>query len=210
MGGLVGGIFDLFGGNPTAGEQNALQGVSGFENNTGESAVNAGLGFENQILSGNPQAIAQLEAPEIRSGQDQVQQQAEQNALFGNRGGGTNASTQVAQSNERGNIINLTGQLQQGAAATELGAGEDLLGQGSTNLMNEALLAQQNRQRQVGDVSGIASDAASIAAPFVGGGPSVDPFQTLYNAQNNTRGPVPETESIDLGLSIPTIPTMST
>jgi len=59
--------------------------------------------------------------------------------------------------------------LQQGAAQTELGAGTNLLGQGSTNLMNEANLANQNRQRQVGDVSGIASGVASIAAPFLGG-----------------------------------------
>lgn len=186
MGGLVGGIFDLVGGDPTKSEENALQGLSGYENNTGEGAVNAGLGFENQILSGNPEAIAQVEAPEIRAGQDQIQQNAEQNAFFGNRGGGSNSSNNAAQANERGNIINLTGELQQGAAQTELGAGENLLGQGASNVVSQADLASANRQREVGDVSNIAQGAAEIAEPFLGGlgGGGGDPYETLYNAQH--------------------------
>lgn len=171
MGGLVGGLFDLFGGNPTQGEQNALGSLAGYEGNTGQGAVNAGLGYYNNILSGNPEAIAQTLAPEIKAGQGQIQQQAEQNALFGNRGGGTNASTQAAQSGERGNIIGLIGGLQQGAAGSELGAGQGLLGQSSGNYMNEANLANQRRQQEVGDVSGIAQGAAQIATGFGGGVP---------------------------------------
>ena len=170
MGGLVGGLFNLFEGDPTSGEQQGLGSLAGFENNAGEGAVNAGLGFNNAILSGNPEAIAQVEAPEIRAGQQQVQQTAEQNALFGNRGGGTNSATNSAQSNERGNIINLTGQLQQGAAQSDLNAGLNLTGQGASNLTSEAGLAEQNNQRLTNDVSGIAQGAASIAAPFLGGG----------------------------------------
>lgn len=186
MGGLAGGIYDLFAGNPTQSEQNAFGDLSGFENNTGEGAVNAGLGFYNDILSGNPEAIAEAEAPEIKAGQEQVQQQAEQNAMFGNRGGGTNSSTNAAQSGERANIINLTGELQSGAAGAELGAGENLLGQGSTNLGNEANLALQRQNQVAGDIGGIASGVASIASPFlegIGGG-GADPYETLYNAQN--------------------------
>jgi hypothetical protein len=167
MGGFVGSIFDLASGDPTSGEQQGLQGLSGFENNAGEGAVNAGLGFNNAILSGNPEAIAQVEAPEIRAGQQQVQQTAEQNALFGNRGGGTNSATNSAQSNERGNIINLTGQLQQGAAQSDLNAGQNLLGQGAGNLVSQAGLASANQQRETNDVSGIAQGAADIASPFL-------------------------------------------
>jgi hypothetical protein len=167
MGGFVGSIFDLASGDPTSGEQQGLQGLSGFENNAGEGAVNAGLGFNNAILSGNPEAIAQVEAPEIRAGQQQVQQTAEQNALFGNRGGGTNSATNSAQSNERGNIINLTGQLQQGASQSDLNAGQNLLGQGAGNLVSQAGLASANQQRETNDVSGIAQGAADIASPFL-------------------------------------------
>ena len=163
MGGLVGSIFDLAEGDPTSSEQHGLGDLSGFENNAGEGAVNAGLGFNNAILSGNPEAIAQVEAPEIKGQQDQIQQAAQQASIFGNRGGGGNASAQGAQSAARGNIINLTGSLQQGAAASDLGAGQNLLGQGATNLNSEAGLAAANQQRQTSDVGGIAQGVGEIA-----------------------------------------------
>lgn len=173
MASLVSGIFDLASGDPTQSEQNALQSLAGYEANTGEGAVNAGLGFNNAILSGDPAAIARVEAPEIRAGQDQIQQQAEQNAFFGNRGGGTNSSTQAAQEKQRGNIINLTGELQQGAAQSDLGVGTNLLGQGSSNYTEEANLAAQNQARKTADVGGIAQGAAEIATGFAGGVPGV-------------------------------------
>ncbi len=166
LGSVASGIFDLISGNPTQSEQNALGSLGNYESNTGEGAVNAGLGFNNAILSGNPEAIAQVEAPEIRAGQDQIQQTAEQNAMFGNRGGGTNSSTQAAQSNQRGNIINLTGELQQGAAQSDLSAGQGLLGQSSGNYQSEAQLAAANQARQSSDVGGIAQGAAEIASRF--------------------------------------------
>lgn len=167
MGGLVGGLFDLFSGSPTSGEQKAFGDLAGFENPLGEKSVNQGLGWESDILSGDPSKIATALAPEIKAGQQQVQQQAQQGAEFGNRGGGTNAATQAAQSGERGNIINLIGGLQQGAAGALTSGGENLLTQGSSNLGQEANLANQRRQQQVGDVSGIASGVADIAMPFL-------------------------------------------
>lgn len=201
MGGLVGGIFDLWGGNPAQSEQNAFQDLSQYENNLGENATTAGTNFDLDILSGDPSKIAQVEAPEIKAGQDQIQQQAEENAFFGNRGGGTNASTQNAQSAERGNIINLTGELQQGAASALTGTGLNLLNQGSTNLNNQANLAIENRQNQVNDVNGIAQGVASIATGLPGSipGEGADPYQTLYNAQNNVGVPTPQTISDSMG-----------
>lgn len=186
MGGLVGGIFDLLGGDPTAKEQKGFGDLSGFENNIGEQGINAAQQFYGDILSGDPTKIAEVLAPEIKAGQEQVTQQALQNSNFGNRGGGTNSSTNAAQSGERGNIINLIGGLQQGAAGAEAGIGENLLGQGSSNLMNEANLAAQRRQQEVGDVGGIASDVASIATglPMGSAATHTDPYQTLYNAQH--------------------------
>ena len=169
MGGLVGGIFDLASGDPTQRQENALNSLYSYENPLGENSLNQGLGFYSDVLSGDPTKIAQALAPEIKAGGEQVQQQAEQNSMFGNRGGGTNASTQAAQSGERGNIINLIGGLQSGAAGSLTGAGENLLNMGSGNINSSADLALKNRQRQVGDVSGIAQSAAELAMGFGGG-----------------------------------------
>jgi hypothetical protein len=186
MGGLISGLYGLFSGNPAQQEENALGSLAGYEGNTGEGAVNAGLGFYNSILSGNPEEIAQALAPEISAGQGQIQQQAEQNAFFGNRGGGTNASTQAAQAQQRGNLINLIGGLQQGAAGAELGAGMGLLGQSGTNYMNEAELANQWRQQQLSDIGDITQGVGQIFSGLTGGGGGgmFDPYQALYNAQH--------------------------
>jgi hypothetical protein len=175
MGGLVGGIFDLAEGDPTAHETQQLGGLGNYETGVGEGLTTAGSGFEEGILSGDPSRIGQALAPEISAGQGQVEQQALQNANFGNRSGGTNASTQAAEGADRGNIINLIGGLQSGTAGAAVGQGSNLLGQASSNLSTEAQLAAANQQRVTGDVSGIAQSAAAIADPFLGGGGSGAP-----------------------------------
>jgi len=189
MASLVSGIFDLAEGNPTQQEQGQLGDLGTFVTNTGEGAVNAAQGYYGGILSGNPEDIAKTLAPEISAGAQQVQQQAATNAQFGNRGGGTNASTQGAQSNERGNIINLIGQEQQNAAGAEAGLGTNLLSQATGNITSEAGLAAANQQRQTADVGGIAQGAAEIASGVAGGfagggGAGMDPetFGSLMNA----------------------------
>lgn len=201
MGSLVSGIYDLAEGDPTKQEQGQLGDLGTYGTNTGEGAINAGNTFEQGILSGDPAAQAKALAPEIASGQQQVQQQAQTNAEFGDRSGGTNASTQAAQSNERGNIINLEGQLQQRAASTELGLGTDLLSQASGNLQAEAGLASQNQQRQTSDVGGIAQGAAEIASGFIDPAAGADPYQALYNAQQS--GPVATEDAPSTGLIQP-------
>lgn len=167
MASMVSGIFDLASGNPTEKEQNAFNDLSTYQNNLGEKSTSQGLGWESDILSGDPAKMAQALAPEIKSGQDMIQQTAQQGAQFGNRAGGTNAATQGAQSAQRGNIISLEGGLQQGAASALTGAGENLMGQGSGNLSNEASLAAANQARKTADVGGIAQGAAEIASLFI-------------------------------------------
>lgn len=196
MASMVSGIFDLLGGDPAAKEEGQLGDLSKFETGSGESGINAAQGFYGDILSGDPSKIAEVLAPEIKAGQQQVQQQAETNANFGNRGGGTNASTQAARSNERGNIINLIGGLQQGAAGAEAGIGENMLGQSSTNIGNEANLAINRRNQVNNDVGGIAQGAAEIAAPFLGGaGGGADPYESLYNASHADTSSLAPTDS---------------
>lgn len=190
MGGLAGGIFDLMGGNPAQSEQNQFGSVANYGINTGEGATTAANNYYQGILSGNPQKMAETLAPEISAGQQEVQQQAQTNAEFGNRSGGTNASTQAAQGQERGNIIDLMGGLQKGAAGAEAGLGSNMLSQGSKNLANQANLALGWRNQQVNDVNGIASGVASIAMglPMGGGGGGGIPMLDTSGGMGMTGG----------------------
>jgi hypothetical protein len=170
MGSLASGIFGLVEGDPTEKEEHQLGGLGSYETGTGEGLTTAGAAEEEDILSGDPTKTAQALAPELSSGQTQVEQQAKQNAEFGNRGGGTNASTQAAESGERGNIINLVGGLQSGTAGAAVGQGSGLLGQASSNINSEAGLARAQQQAEQADVGGIVQGAAQIASGFMGGG----------------------------------------
>lgn len=172
MGGLIGSIFDLAEGNPAGKEQSQFGQLGNYDTGVGEGLTTAGTGFEENILSGDPSKIATSLAPEIGAQQSQLQQQELQNANFGNRSGGTNASTQASQGAARGNIIDLVGGLQSKTAGEAVSQGSGLLGEASTNIGNEAGLAKDWRQSQVGDINGIAQSAAAIASPFLGGAPS--------------------------------------
>lgn len=179
MGGLVGGIYDLAAGNPAQKEQDQFGALGNYETGTGEGLTTAGAGYDLGILSGDPTKIATALAPEISTGQSQVEQQRLQDANFGTRSGGTTASTEAAEAANRGNIITLEGGLQSGAASSALGAGSGLLSGASSNIGSEAQLAEERRKQVTGDIGDIASGAASIAtglidpAAIASGGPSV-------------------------------------
>lgn len=181
MGGLIGGLFDILAGNPTATEQSQFGGLSEQQIGAGQGAETAAETYYTNLLNNPTLALA----PEISAGQTQVEQQNLENANFGNRAGGTNASTQAATGAERGNIINLMGETQ-GQAAGALGSlGATQVGEGSSALGQEANLAEQRRQQEVSDVSGIGEGVAQIATGMFGGGSvPTDPYATLYSAQN--------------------------
>jgi hypothetical protein len=170
LGGLVGGIFDLAQGDPTQGEQKKFGSMGDYQTGVGEGLTTAGAGFNEDILSGDPTKISQALAPEISFGQGQVEQQRLHDANFGTRSGGTAASTANAEGANRGNIINLVGGLQKSTAESSLSHGGNLMDSASSNIGNEAQLAEQRRQQQVGDVNGIASSVASIATGLPMGG----------------------------------------
>ena len=185
MGGLVGGIYDLFAGDPTSGQEKQLGNLSTFDTGVGEGLITPGATFEREILSGNPTEISTALAPEISTEAGQVENQRLQGSEFGTRSGGTAAATNAAESKARGDIINLEGGLQASTAANAVGQGTGLLGQASSDISKQADLRSANQKRVAGDVSGIASDVASIATPFLeGGGGGVDPFEALYNIQH--------------------------
>jgi hypothetical protein len=198
LGGLVGSIFDLASGDPTEKEQKRFGSLSDEQLAAGQGAETAAQTYDMNLLNDPTKALA----PEISAGQGQVEQQQLQNSNFGNRGGGTNASTQNAENANRGNIINLMGETQ-GQAASALGSlGTSEVGTGSSALGNEADLANQRRQQQVSDVNGVAQGAASIATGMMGGGAGAaaggDPYETLYSAQHPDTGSM-STDSLDLG-----------
>ena len=186
MGGLVGSIFDLAAGNPTEKEQNQFGALSGYQTGVGEGLITPAAQYEENILSGDPTKTAEAMAPEISANQQQTQQIKNQTAEFSPRSGGTAATVANAETTGRGNLIDLLGKERSGAASTSLSAGSGLLDSASSNLGNEANLANQRRQQLNQDVGGIAQGVAQIATGFAGGAPSggADPYQTLYNAQH--------------------------
>ena len=202
MGGLVGGLFDLFSGNPTQGQQNELGTLGNEQISTGENLVTPAATYDENILSGDPTKIAQSLAPEISAGNQQVEQQRLTGSQFGTRSGGTTASGNAAEAQNRGNIINLVGGLQQSTAANAGSLGSSQESQGSGNIQTQASMAAANQKREASDVGDIASGAASIAAPFLGGGGGGggDPYESIYNANN--------TQQSDAGLN-PTEPDLS-
>ena len=186
MGGLVGSIFDLAAGNPTEKEQNQFGALSGYQTGVGEGLITPAAQYEESILSGDPTKTAQAMAPEISANQQQTQQFKNQTAEFSPRSGGTAAAVANADTSGRSNLIDLLGKEQSGAASTSLSAGSGLLDSASSNLGQEAKLADQWRQSQVSDIGQIGQSAAEIAQGLAGGsdGSGGDPYQTLYNAQH--------------------------
>ena len=186
MGGLLSSIFDLAAGNPVQGEQNQFGALSGYQTGVGEGLITPAAQYEESILSGDPTKTAQAMAPEISANQKQTQQFKNQTAEFSPRSGGTAASVANADTSGRSNLIDLLGKEQSGAASTSLSAGSGLLDSASSNLGQEAKLADQWRQSQVSDIGQIGQSAAEIAMKGhkTGGAGGADPYQTLYNAQH--------------------------
>lgn len=170
MGSLASGIFGLASGDPTQQQEGQLGDLGTFETGTGEGATTAANNYYSGILSDDPAEIAKTLAPEIKAGQDQVQQKAQTNAQFGNRSGGVNSSTQQAQSGNEGNIISLIGQEQAGAAAGEAGIGSSNLSQASGNIQADAGLKRQQQTAEAGDIGGIVNGAGQIASDIFTGG----------------------------------------
>ena len=169
MGGLLSSIFDLAAGNPTQGEQNQFGALSGYQTGVGEGLITPAAQYEENILSGDPTKTAQAMAPEISANQQQTQQFKNQTAEFSPRSGGTAASVANADTSGRSNLIDLLGKEQSGAASTSLSAGSGLLDSASSNLGQEAKLADQWRQSQVSDIGQIGQSAAEIAQGLAGG-----------------------------------------
>jgi hypothetical protein len=199
---LGGSIFGLVEGDPDQQQENQLGGLSNYQTGVGEGLTTAGAGEEEDILSGDPTKIAQAEAPEITAQQGQIQGQELQNANFGNRSGGTNASTQNAQEAGRGNIIDLTGGLISNTADAAVGQGSNLMGQASNNINSEASMKRQQEQAEQADVAGIGTGVAQIASGLAGdmGGGGETPQGVELEQMGASGGPLATSGDTDTDL----------
>lgn len=207
----MGGFFSaLFGGsNPTLNKTiNQLGDLSGYSQNIGQGDTTQASNYFRNLL-GDPAAQAKALAPEISGQQQQIQQANNALAQFGTRSGGTGAAQVAAPAQARGNIINLLGNLQGGAARSLAGLGTTNLGLAQNA---NAERAQQSQERMknymqsilgqgistgIGTLEGMglgtlgAPSAASVANPYATIGQAASPstYAGLSPETYNPTGP---------------------
>lgn len=135
--------------------------LAGFSSGQGQANTTAGSGFFQSLLSGDATKTAQALAPTISASQQGVQQEKNQLAQFGNRSGGNTAKAASLDSANRGNIINMVGGLQSGAASTLLSSGQNLLGTALGGYGQEADLAQKQMEGWASSIFGGALTGAA-------------------------------------------------
>lgn len=199
MGGLVSSIYDLIQGDPAKKQENQLESIGQYDIGTGEGLITPAAKYYEDILSGDPTRTAQALAPEISTQQQQVQQSQNELAQFAPRSGGTAAASADAATKARGNIINLEGGLQQGAAGAAGSLGSNLLSSATPNIEDVANLRTKRQQQSAGDwgqIGQAVAEAATMGLAGAGGG--ADPFETLYNAQHPDRSGIQTSEDTSL------------
>jgi hypothetical protein len=100
---------------------------------SGASDTGKASKYYSAILSGNPSAVLEAAAPEINSINKEADAQKKDIANFGNRTGGTNATSQDISTAKRGQIADVISGKRAGAAEGEarIGAGETGAGIGA-------------------------------------------------------------------------------
>ena len=132
------------GSNPTLNSGIKQSGqIAGYGTSTGEGLTTSAGNFYQTLLGGDPSKTAKLLAPQLKTMQDQQQQQQKTSAEFGNRSGGTNAKNQTAGDTTRANYTDLVSKLTSGAAGGAAGLGKDLLSTGMDALKNQVAFSQQ-------------------------------------------------------------------
>ncbi len=138
----------LFGGsNPTLSKTMAQTGsIGNFATGMGESNSTAGSNFFHSLLSGNQSKISSALAPETSLMQSNAQQAENNASQFGTRSGGTAATMANIGNEQRGNMLNLVGRLQTGAASNLLGSGQEMLGMGLNAYNQQANMSEEQMQ----------------------------------------------------------------
>ena len=166
----------LFGGSDSTLNKNINQfgQIGNFATNLGESNLSQSSNFMSSILSGNQSKIGKVLGPEISNIKGQGEESKLQTAQFGNRGGGSNASMQVADDKSRGSINNMISSLLGSSASGLASSGSSLMGQGMQAYGEQSKLSQERVQNWSNSIlgrgiSGIAGAATSFGLGSAGG-----------------------------------------
>lgn len=144
-----------------------LNTLSGFTSSHGQNDTALAEKWIQALLGGDRSKTSELLAPQISDLKSRAGQQLMTNAQFGNRSGGTNASSQMTQDNINSQIDRMISELTSGAIGEAGSLGTNLLGQAGgnyANLFGEAKVMHdqdaarmQGLFKSIGDIAGIAS-----------------------------------------------------
>ena len=149
------------GSNPTLANDMASTGnIGNFSSAMGQGNITNSSNFFNSLLSGNSKDQAKVLAPQIKTMQDQGQQQLNTTSQFGNRSGGTNASNQKNMDTTRGNIDNSISSLTGSAASNLMSSGQSLLGTSLNASQQQAQMSQQQMENWSNSIGGLATTSA--------------------------------------------------
>ena len=129
-----------------SGDMSGTGSIGNFSSAMGQGNITNSSNFFNSLLSGNSKDQAKVLAPQIKTMQDQGQQQLNTTSQFGNRSGGTNASNQKNMDTTRGNIDNAISSLTGSAASNLMSSGQSLLGTSLEASGQQAQMSQQQMQ----------------------------------------------------------------
>lgn len=152
------------------GQYGALAGIANFATGTGEKDISSASDFWHSILSGDPTKISQVLGPQISSINKQGQERKKTTAEFGNRGGGTNAFMQMADTDTRTGVNDLIGSLT-GSAASNLGnLGSNLLSTGVGAHEGAFDMSKIIHDQNLARWNDIFKSVADVAGPLLMGG----------------------------------------
>jgi hypothetical protein len=164
----------MFGGsNPTlnSGINQAGQ-VAGFGTSQGEGLLSSAGNFFSSLLGGDPAKTAKVLAPQIKSLQDQGQQQKQTTAQFTNRSGGTNASNQTVDDKTRSSIGSMISNLTSQAASSAASTGQGLLDTGINALKTQVQFSQDQMKNWQDSIlgTGMSAGIGALENTAIGGG----------------------------------------
>jgi hypothetical protein len=154
-----------------------LNSLAGFGSQHGQNDISQAESFFSSILSGDRGKQAQVLGPEIDTLKGQAQQRKNTLAEFGNRSGGTNASSQLVDDTVHGDINRMIDNLLGGAAGGLASIGENQTAQASGNyaqVFGEATTMQKQEQAKWNDIFKSIGDVAGTVAGFGPAGGMLD------------------------------------
>ena len=187
-------LSSLFGGSSP--ELNSLIGTFG---NVGQTNVNQGQSNENagsklwkDIVSGDATKTMQAIGPEASAEKTSAANSNKTTAMFGNRGGGTGASTAATTDKVHSDLTNLIGSLTNSSASNLVNLGENQVTTGLGSLSQEQGAVAARMQNWSNSIFGKGITTAAAAGESFLLGKLKLPTPNNQNNQNSQGGSVPQ------------------